>query len=282
MTAPTTSPSLIIAGTPVADYRPGDELPESLSPRPFLHPVRTRSGVLLTADQPPDHRHHLGLSLALADVDGSDFWGGRTFVAGQGSVPLDNHGRQRRRSIRAEPGRIEEKLDWTDPAGAGLITERRMITARPLDRTAWVLTWSSELRALRPLRIASPAVNGRPGAGYGGIFWRFPAKGRTEVSGPLGDGAEMIHGHRATWLVVRHTGPDGGAGTVVLTEPGSRDPWFVRDSGYVGCGPAPATDQPVRLAADERWPCRLTCVIIDGWHSDPEFLIDAAVRAGEA
>jgi hypothetical protein len=68
----------------------------------------------------------------------------------------------------------------------------------------------------------------------------------------------------------------------VLTEPGSRDPWFVRDGGYVGCGPAPATDSPVLLGDGERLRCALTAVIIDGWHADPEFLIDAVVRAGEA
>jgi hypothetical protein len=273
---------LIIDGTPVADYRQGDELPESLSPRPFLHPVRTRSGVVLTAEQPPDHRHHLGLSLAVADVDGTDFWGGRTFVAGRGSVPLDNHGRQRRRTVHADPGAIEEELVWTGPDGAELIIERRTITARPMGSDSWVLDWSSDLNAPRELRIASPAVNGRPGAGYGGIFWRFPAEGKTEVSSPLGDGAEVIHGHRATWLVIRHTGPDEGSGTVILTEPGSRDPWFVRDGGYVGCGPAPATDEPVRLDAGERLRCGLTAVIIDGWHTDPEFLIDTLVRAGDA
>ncbi|WP_161606296.1 PmoA family protein [Microlunatus speluncae] len=274
--------SLIIDGATVADYRPGDDLPEVLSPRPSLHPVRTRSGLVLTGEQPADHRHHLGLSLAVADVDGTDFWGGRTYVRGRGSVPLDNHGRQRRRMITAGPDRIEEELAWTDPAGAELITEQRTISARPLDHDGWVLHWASELRARRALRIASPAVNGRPGAGYGGIFWRFPADGRTEVSSPLGDGADVIHGHRATWLVVRHAGPDGRSGTVVLSEPGSRDPWFVRDSGYVGCGPAPATEAPLRLRIDERLHCRLTCVIIDGWHTDPEFLIRSVVRAGEA
>lgn len=284
--------SLIIDGSEVARYAPPDGLPDVLAPRPYLHPVRTRAGLPMTGLQPTDHRHHLGLSLAIADVNGSNFWGGRTFVAGKGSLPLDNHGRQLRRSTRIEPELIEEELAWLDTDRRELITEHRMITARAVDGGGWVLDWTSTLRAECDLRIASPAVNGRPGAGYGGIFWRFPADGRTEVSSPLGDGADAIHGHRATWLAIRHADPTGRAGTVVLTEPGSRDPWFVRDNvitgtggnadggSYVGCGPAPATTDPVRLRRGETLECRLTGVILDGWLTDPEVLIDAVARIG--
>lgn len=272
--------SLIIDGVPVADYRTGEDLPADLAPRPRLHPVRTRSGLVLTAERPADHRHHLGVSLAVSDVNGGNYWGGRSFRRGQGSLPLDNHGRQLRRTVRTTETSIEERLDWQDRAGEVVITEHRMITARALDGESWALDWSSELRAERQLRIASSAVNGRPGAGYGGIFWRFPEAGRTEVTSPLGDGAEAIHERRATWIAVRHEGPDGRSGTVVLTEPGSRDPWFVRDSGYVGCGPAPASATAVELAAGEVLRCRLGAVVLDGWHTDPELLTGRLVRAG--
>ena len=39
------------------------------------------AGTPVTELMPDSHRHHLGVSLAVPDVDGANFWGGRTFVA---------------------------------------------------------------------------------------------------------------------------------------------------------------------------------------------------------
>ena len=52
----------------------------------------------MTEIAPADHLHHVGVSLAPADVDGTSYWGGRTYVRDVGSTMLDNHGRQHVRS----------------------------------------------------------------------------------------------------------------------------------------------------------------------------------------
>ena len=52
------------------------------SPRPYLHPVRTRGGDLVTAYRPHDHVWHKGIAWSLPVVGEHNFWGGPTYVHG--------------------------------------------------------------------------------------------------------------------------------------------------------------------------------------------------------
>src|SRR5687768_1681793 len=76
----------------VALYRDGRGTIPTSSPRPYLHPVRTRTGVVVSAHHPADHDWHNGVGMAIPDVNGTHFWGGGTYVHGQGYVLVDNHG----------------------------------------------------------------------------------------------------------------------------------------------------------------------------------------------
>ncbi|MBV9921419.1 MAG: PmoA family protein, partial [Pseudonocardia sp.] len=79
--------------TTVAEYVDGVGLDPVLVPRPHLHPLRTLGGTVMTAAQPADHRWHLGLSVAVPDVAGCNFWGGPTFLREQGYTLQADHGR---------------------------------------------------------------------------------------------------------------------------------------------------------------------------------------------
>ncbi|MGW4802029.1 DUF6807 family protein, partial [Nonomuraea sp. NPDC004297] len=57
--------------------------------------LRTLGGLTVTDRTPASHPHQLGISVAAPDLDGHNFWGGRTYVAGHGPAWLDNHGTQR-------------------------------------------------------------------------------------------------------------------------------------------------------------------------------------------
>jgi hypothetical protein len=83
---------LQVDGREVADYVWRSDLPASTAPRPFLHPVRTLAGTVVTDARPHSHTHQLGISIAAPDIGGRNFWGGRTFVAGHGPAWLDDHG----------------------------------------------------------------------------------------------------------------------------------------------------------------------------------------------
>lgn len=240
---------------------PGGDLPADHAPRPFLHPVRTRAGRLVTAIAPDDHPHHYGVSHALSDVNGTSFWGGRTYVPHQGSTMLDNHGTQRITDASASAGTLRLSVDWLARDGALLLTEERTLRATD-DPDGWTLTWVSELTARTRLTIGSSATKGRAGAGYGGVFWRFPVEAApprlstVEASGEAG-----VHGSTSSWLHVRDA---QDAWRVTLIRTGPIFPWFARAQGYAGAGPALAFHTPLTLASGARLRHGLSAEIRDG------------------
>ena len=52
----------------------------SSRPKPYLHPVRTLAGELVTAFRPHDHVWHKGIAWSLPHVGEHNFWGGPTFT----------------------------------------------------------------------------------------------------------------------------------------------------------------------------------------------------------
>ncbi len=232
---PNESLVLRVAGRPVGRYTGLPELPPRHSPRPYLHPVTTLAGTAVTELSPADHTHHLGVGVAIPDVEGHNFWGGRTYVRDQGPTELDNHGAQRHIAYQLrDPDGFVEELRWM-VGGAELLRERRTVAAAELTDTAWALdfTFSLTNTTAGPLSIGSPATNGRPGAAYGGFFWRAKKEsGAPDVFTAAVEGEASVHGHRADWLALA-----GATWTLVFagaTEQTRRDPWFVRADEYPG------------------------------------------------
>jgi hypothetical protein len=236
-------------------YRPDD--PAAESPRPYLHPVRTLAGEVVTGCRPDDHPWHKGISWALPNVGAENFWGGPTYRRADGYVQLDNNGSMRHDgfdALRVDGGqaRLDERLTWVTAAGRVLFAERRRITAavRP-DRSAWSLGFVSAMRNLsgRSVGLGSPTTEGRANAGYGGLFWRGPAAfagGR--VLAPDGGGGDEVMGRRGPWL-----GFATPAATLVFRDspanPGFPCRWFVRSTPYACAGPAPFFASVVPVAA---------------------------------
>ncbi|HYP73849.1 MAG TPA: PmoA family protein, partial [Microbacterium sp.] len=224
-------------------YAPTDAAIES--PRPYAL-LRTRDGVDVTSHRPADHVWHKGLSLAIANLGDHNFWGGPTYVSGRGYVQLPNNGAQVHRAFRAITTDaagvvcIDEELDWVAASGAVVLTERRTLTVRDSHDDAWALTWRSALRnATRDaLAFGSPTTQGRPDAGYGGIFWRGPAAFTGgELVSPHGVIGDAACGEPASWLAL--TARDRSAGIVMLDAADPGAPWFARSAEYAGLGPAP-------------------------------------------
>ncbi|MEU1161524.1 DUF6807 family protein, partial [Streptomyces sp. NPDC005921] len=104
---------LRVGGRPVGRYVTYHRLPARLSPRPHLHPVTTLAGTTVTELTPADHTHHLGVGVAVPDVEGYNFWGGRTYVRDQGPTELDNHGTQHHVAFQlSDPDGFVEELRW--------------------------------------------------------------------------------------------------------------------------------------------------------------------------
>lgn len=252
--------SFTLHGATVAQVNDGVDLAPVFAPRPHLHPLRTLAGVPLTETGPADHPHHLGLSLALSDVNGSNFWGGSTFTR-NGPEILPNHGRQVPSDWSYTNGLGEGSVTWFDRNGRELAREQRSYTCRTHPAAgSWNFSFESVLQPageVDRLSVSSSAVKGRVGAGYGGIFWRFPpGDAPAKVLCSEGAGTEAAHGSLSPWLVLgtRQEGKD--VSVVLAQDPAQLRPWFVRTEGYVGAGPAVAWDKPA--TADRANPLQLS------------------------
>ncbi|MFK0022171.1 PmoA family protein [Streptomyces sp. NPDC090798] len=256
---------LRVAGRPVGRYVTRPELAPRFSPRPYLHPVTTLAGTAVTELSPADHTHHLGVGVAVPDVEGHNFWGGRTYVRDQGPTELANHGAQRHAGFQLrDPDGFVEELRWV-AAGGELLRERRTVAVAELTHSAWALdfTFSLTNTTTRPLSIGSPATNGRPGAAYGGFFWRA----RKEAQAPRvltadTEGEAAVHGAPADWLALV-----GAGWTLVFagaTAATRRDPWFVRTTEYPGVGSSLAHTERLPIPAGETVVRRVVTVVADG------------------
>jgi LacI family transcriptional regulator len=258
--------ALTAADQPLTRYVNGDAMPAVHSPRPHLHPLHSLGGVAMTQTTPTDHRHHYGVSMAVPDVNGTTYWGGRTFVRGQGPTLLANQGRQRTVSAEVvdDGATLSGQVSWTDERGRDQLVERRRVTGLLLPEVeAWALGWSSRLHAQdSDVTIGSPATSGRPGAGYGGLFWRLPFADETSVLTADAGAEAQAHGSRSPWIAVVRRHGDAWT-TLLLAQPGRVDPWFVRVADYVGAGPALAWDTPRRIGAGSTLDVELVAAVVD-------------------
>lgn len=279
-----TTPEVVLTlpgtGSPLAELVDGADVARSSSPRPYLHPLRTPGGVVVTDHHPADHDWHLGVSVALQDVDGTNFWGGRTYTPGEDYIWRGDHGRiEIARVEHLDDGAVLD-LRWIGPDGSVVIRERRELRVIHRDDRAAVIGLSFELSPStdRAVMLGGPGSNGRVGGGYGGLAWRLPACGDVDVRTPSARGEEAVHGTIAPWLAwsAAFAGPTGGApaeATVALAaadEVSAADPWFVRVVGYPGIGAALAWDRAV--AASPGAPVRRAyrLLVADGRVTDAE------------
>ena len=245
-------------GIAVATYAESPDLDIRLSPRPYLHPVRTLSGIVVTDALCYDHPWHLGASVTIADVNGLNFWGGRTYVRDQGYVWLEDHGRIVHVDSTPVDGGFIERLHWCSATGEVILREQRTVTASAA-RHGWELLFEYALSTPTEAEVTlgSPATHGRPGqAGYGGFFWRAapgPAKAITATS-------DSPHGSADPWLAL--TVADRY--TLVFQGLADADRWFARTEEYVGICAALAFTDPLPIKPDAPLTRTMRVLIADG------------------
>lgn len=255
-------------------YRPTDVRLES--PRPYLSPLHTLGGSLVSLFRPHDHVWHKGIAWSLPVVGDENFWGGPTYVRGEGYVQLPNNGIQAHVGFASLDGgdeaRIVQTLDWVTEPGELVFTEARAIGARILDDTSWLLTFETRMRNAteRAIAIGSPTTRGRDNAGYGGLFWRGPRSftGGAILS-PAGEGGEELRGSRAPWMGFRgrHDGTDLESTVLMVDLPSNAahpPEWFARTEQFACLCPAPFFSTERRVGPGETMTERYGVVIADG------------------
>lgn len=260
----------------VATYRDGAATIPFSGPRPYLHPIRTREGVIVSDHHPADHDWHLGLSFAVPGVDGTNFWGGGTYIPEKGYEVLDDHGRIVGEHVRTMRDGFEQRLVWHGADGRAVLTQNLTVTARSAGASAWCFDLDITLvpTGVGDVTLESPGSKGRANAGYGGLFWRLPdCRDARVFTGPIEgagaiEGEDAVNGAVAPWAAVSAEflhGPDAtGPATIALQTLDSDDPWFVRLAEYPGLGSAIAWDSPTVVPAGAGLRRRYRAIVADG------------------
>ncbi|MET7447513.1 PmoA family protein [Streptomyces sp. NPDC005508] len=255
------------------------------APKPYIHPLRTLSGQVVTGYRPNDHRWHKGLQMTASHLSGANLWGGNSYVHGKGYRALPErvgsmaHASFDEVSVHDGGARFAERLTWHPRSGELWAEETRRIEVHDVDAVtgSWALTWSSAVTNRRgePLRFGSPTTHGRPDAGYTGLFWRGPRAFRDgRIIGPAGEGPDLM-GRQAPWLAYggEYDEADGHATLVFVHSPendhsgaGGAHPahWFVRDSPYAAVAPSFAFHQELVLDPGATLTRRYRVLVADG------------------
>jgi len=249
------------------------------SPKPYLHPIQTLAGDLVSLFRPHDHVWHKGIAWSLPHVGEHNFWGGPTYVHGQFYVQQENNGSAVHRemtSLSATGGRadIAHRLDWISQAGQKVIEEQRTLTATVLDDVSWALIFETTMTNVSgaTLDFGSPTTKGRENAGYGGLFWRGPRSftGGT-VQSPDGVGADDLRGTRADWFAFRGRHDESGRSSTIVMIDDAENPqhppqWFTRSEEFACLCPAPFFSEELALEHGRTLRFRYAVVVATGDH----------------
>jgi hypothetical protein len=198
------------------------------SRRPFVHPLRTPAGHVLTRDAPDDHPWHHGLWFAIKYVDGDNFWEEMApyGVLRHDGPPDVDHLPDGRVTVRGE-------LRWIRPDRQTVaIRERRALSHVPIDGTTYAVDVSTVLTS-----TADSVLDRTPfttWGGYGGLVARGPGDWH-DTRLLLADGRDVqrVHGEPAQWCacvgVVGADGAEATAGLALFDAPSNRrhpTPWY--------------------------------------------------------
>jgi hypothetical protein len=188
------------------------------TPKPFVHPVRTKAGHVLTRATPADHPWHRGLWFTIKFVDEDNFW-----------EEMEPYGT----IVPRNPGSLDDDLDWIRPDGSVAITEHRTMTPVDLDEQAWALDWRFELTPTADVTLDRTPFT--TWGGYGGLALRgSPEWHDTRILREGGEAKQRVAGRTGRWLDVSgRVGPGGDddpeAGIALLDHPSNPrhpSPWY--------------------------------------------------------
>ena len=208
------------------------------APKPYLHPLRSASGKIVTRGFPMEtipgesttDQHHRGVWFGYKDVDGYDFW------QNEFSYQNKNAGKVVARSVDMIENGIRGTFAWLAPSGEAMLEESRSMIFSG-DAKLRVVDVEIELKAL---------VDTTFGDSKDGAFSIRLAEPLTEknsgviVNSEGGRGMDQTWGKPASW--VDYSGELSGEkiGVALLEHPTSfhhPSRWHVRDYGLLAINP---------------------------------------------
>lgn len=265
-------------------YRPDPDPFESR--KPYAHPLRTLAGHTVTGYRPSDHRWHKGLQMTASHLSGQNFWGGNSYVHGEGYRRLPERVGSMRHdgfsafAVSEDRLAVTEELTWVENGGEEWAREERGLTVHSVDEEtgSWALDWSIRLTNTRsaPLVFGSPTTAGREMAGYTGLQWRGPRDFTGGTVFAPGTDAEKLMGSQGPWLAftTEHDDIDAHSTVVFAHAPENEEAvheshWLVRSEPFPTVAFSWAFFDEFALAPGESFGYRYRVVIADGaWDTE--------------
>jgi phosphoglycerate dehydrogenase-like enzyme len=214
--------------------------------RPFLHPLRSKSGAILTENAPGHHPWQHGLYVGLNDVNGIGFW-----TEGLNAASAKNDGSFAPEALAApvisgNSCAWTVRTRWLAPDGSLiLIEEQRWTLAWRQDE--WVLDLDWNLSAHADVRFGKSQ--------YGGLFLRMPVTSANEPIALTSAGLALpkeADQKPADWVAVAIRHGDQHEGLVIEALPGNPiEPMPWRVDGQFGIGPARCIAGEWKLGANQ-------------------------------
>ncbi|MEV5676710.1 PmoA family protein [Streptomyces sp. NPDC052179] len=264
--------------------------------KPYIHPLRTLAGSLVSGYRPSGHRWHKSMQVTAGLVSGENFCGANPCQEPEGGPWAEERTGSVRhdgfsRFVAAEDRlRFVERLTWLGSGGQERAAERRTIELHSVDPTegAWVLDWSLHLINVRdePLRFGSATTADGELGGCTGLNWRGPRDfvgGDVLGPGALGGegqaGAAQLMGvpaSEAPWIAFTAEHDETDARSTLLFNHAPEIEGAVHSSHwYVSCEPIPSVAlswaffDAFQLPPGESFGYRYRFVVADGaWDRD--------------
>lgn len=235
--------AISIDGQPFSDFCIG-----SAYPKPFLAPIRSATGLIVTrrfpmetiAGESHDHPHHRGLFVGYGDVSGVNFWETERNSKASGVNPsikglivLDKLGELK---SGKKSGSISATFSWEAPDKRVMIEEQRTMTFYA-EHDLRTIDVDFMLTAKTPVKFADTKE------GF------FAIRVADSISGKKGgimtnsEGAQTeknVWGKRADWVDYEGTVDGHKVGILILDNPGNYNHpprWHSRDYGLFAVNP---------------------------------------------
>lgn len=241
--------------------------------KPFLHPVSTADGVVLTCLEPWDHVWHRGLWFAWKYLNGVNYWEETAEGAEDGRTEFDGDEVVR---LGPEQAEIQTVLHYRTPQGQTVLTEHRTVSiGLPDARGAYRLDWLHTFHAAaEPVEIDRTPINdATPWGGYAGLSWRSARSlGKFQALDSEGRRNEAVEHQRARWVDLSGAS-DGGrdlvGGIAMFDHPDNpRYPTHWRcilNPGFGYINPAFVLAEPYQLAPATPLTLRYRVLVHPGW-----------------
>ena len=164
------------------------------APRPYVHPLTTPSGAVLTVEAPADHPWHHALWFTIKFVNGENFW-----------EEYGEFGTLRTIAVGGTDDGIRATIDWVAPDGESVrLNEVRTIRAIQLDESSYAIDWNERLTM--PINTVLDRTPFTTWGGYGGLTFRG-APDFTDTVIRLADGTDRDRalGDPSPWLSIEGT-----------------------------------------------------------------------------